>query len=254
MIGLRSLNSAAMCGAGSLIQHTGTVADIKQAGCRSWLCPTAAPGRKAELIRRLRAGRPNKFFTVTSRPDPDQTHEKRREIMGKAWPLLIRRMERHTGRHIPYLAVCEKTPSNGTPHIHAALRCRYVSQRLLSKWWEELTGWKIVDIRQVKNPKKLSIYLTKYFKKDPYKFGNSKRYWNNRDWELPPEPGAAVEEYVKREWKFSTKWVDEIEHAYRVAGYWRSPEEVVPGTRRMLWLLGAARPPPDWSDVWGHYA
>lgn len=49
------------------------------------------------------------------------------------------------------------------PHLHVAMNSNYISQKDLSELWNRVTGGSyIVDIRQIRNPKKSAEYVARY--------------------------------------------------------------------------------------------
>jgi hypothetical protein len=76
-----------------------------------------------------------------------------------------------------YIQVPEFTKS-GLAHKHIILRGSYIEQALLSAWWQEIHGAKIVDIRRIKalhGKGRLANEMAKYMAKE-----NALRYsW---DW------------------------------------------------------------------------
>jgi hypothetical protein len=232
-----------MCGVGSLFHDSAAAVDIKPTGCRSWTCDICAPLRKARCEIQARRGQPTKFLTLTCNPRIGASPADRRKRMGAAFPLLIHRMERYLKIKIEYFAVTEQHKS-GEPHLHILLRCGYVPQQLISKWWNELTGAFRVDIRQIKDKTKAAKYIAKYLNKGLHKFGTSKRYWMSRGWELPPGEGEKPTDWQPRKWSWSKEYADDIEWGYLLRGWWRVPGEIERGVRRLMWPKWGTGPPP----------
>jgi hypothetical protein len=236
-----------MCGVGSLLYDSGTVVDIKPAGCRSWGCDVCAPVRKDLLEIKLRLGRPNRFLTLTCRPRAGQTPNQRRLAMGEAFPLLMRRIHRKTGKKPEYGVIVEATKL-GEPHFHVALRCAYISEHLLKKWWNELVGAFMVKIKAVTNTKGSAKYLTKYLGKDLHKFGNAKRYWFSKGYVLPPQEGERLKEPDPARCSWSVEYPEEIASAYARQGWWLVPEE---NRRSTYTLLSPERYRQSFSNLTG---
>lgn len=236
-----------MCGVGSLVYDSGSVVDIKAAGCRSWLCDTCAPVRKDLLEIKLRLGRPNRFLTLTCRPKPNQTPIQRRLMMGKAFPLLMRRIHRKTGVKPEYAVIVEAHKS-GEPHFHVALRCSYISEHLLKEWWNELVGAFMVKIKAVTNTKGGAKYLTKYLGKELHKFGDAKRYWFSRGYVLPPQEGERLKEPDPTRCSWSVEYPETIAFSYQLRGYYLLPEE---NRRSTYTLLSKERYARSFSSLAG---
>ena len=85
----------------------------------------------------------------------------------RSWRALNMRMRRR-GLIDGYIKVPEFTKA-GRLHLHILFRGRYVSQLLISKWWEEIHKSRIVDIRFVKlnrGKHKIAGYMAKYMSKE----------------------------------------------------------------------------------------
>jgi hypothetical protein len=213
-----------MCGVGSLVYDSGSVVDIKPAGCRSWGCETCGPVRRNRLEILIRLGRPNKFLTLTCRPRPGETPYQRRKKMGEAFPLLMRRIHRKTGVKPEYGVIAEATLKD-EPHLHIAMRSKFISQRLLKKWWFELTGAYMVKIIAVHSVKAAAKYLAKYLGKELHKFGTAKRYWFSKGYVLPPVEGERLEKPDPTRCTWSVEYPEEIAWTYQRRGYYLLPEE-----------------------------
>lgn len=237
-----------MCGYGALIHDSADTAIIKPTGCRSWTCEICAPLRKARCEIIARRGRPTKFLTLTAWNRFGTSPEDRRQRMGAAFPLLIRRMQRYLGEKVEYFVTVEKTKW-GEPHLHVLLRCGYIPQRLISNWWKELTGAFIVHIRKVDDKKNAARYVSKYLNKALEKIGNSKRYWMSRGWELPPEETEEVAEYRVRSWRHSKEDIDDLIFARRLLGWYCIPGESKRGEVTM-WSPGRYRNAFSYLDRW----
>ena len=143
--------------------------------------------RSRQLSREAFLGQPTKFLTLTTNPERGKSPDERARELARAWRLLRLRAMRALGlKNLPFLAVFEKT-KNGEPHLHILLRTGYIDQAWLSDQMKDLTGAPIVDIRSVKDKKKLSAYIAKYVAKDPHRFKGTKRYWSSQDYALPAE-------------------------------------------------------------------
>lgn len=232
-----------MCGVGSLVYDSDGVVEIKPSACRAWSCETCAPARRAKCEIHARQGRPNKFFTLTSNPKRGASPIERRKLMGEAFPLLMRRWERRTGEKPEFNVIVEET-KNGEPHFHVLMRAKYVHWVWLSKWWRELTGAKVVDIRAVKGTRGAARYISKYIGKGLHKFGTYKRYWSSRKWLLPPEAGDQAELWIPKAYRWTRDAIDDVVLSYRVAGWWRVPGVSRDGTIHLLWRLSRPPAPP----------
>lgn len=104
------------------------------------------------------------------------------------WKMLRQYLCRKLGRKgLTFLAIFEKHPTSGFPHLHILLREKYISRTLIKEWWEKEGYGYIVDIRKCHNPRQAAGYVTKYIAKDPGAFEHCKRYWGSHDWDPPKE-------------------------------------------------------------------
>ena len=134
------------------------------------------------------SGKPNRFLTLTSRRRDDMTPDQAAAKLAWAWRLVrLRLMRLHKIKSLPFYAVFEKTKL-GWPHLHILLRSKFISQKLISQWMDELLQSPIVHIVKIDDAKKAAFYVTKYCCKDAHKFGTSKRYWQSKDWRVEPKP------------------------------------------------------------------
>jgi len=129
--------------------------------CQKWprtsFCPTRASKRCFHrILSGLEKGGQFRLLTLTSISGNQEIH--------RCFRILIKRLRRR-GLVKGYIWVVEYTKS-GLRHYHVILRGEYVAQALLSVWWQELTGAKVVDIRWVRSKKGMARYLVKYMVKE----------------------------------------------------------------------------------------
>jgi hypothetical protein len=177
--------------------------------CRAWTCPDCAPGRRNQLIAYAIDGRPNKFLTLTSKRQDGLSPITAARDLARAWRLVRLRLLRHYKLDaLPFVAVFEKTKL-GWPHLHILLRSRFLDQRLISTWMQELTGAPIVHIEALDDPKKAVRYCAKYISKDSEKFGTCKRYWSSRDYRIVPERHKTPRALPSGDWYVQKFRLDE---------------------------------------------
>lgn len=126
-----------------------------------------------------------------------------------------------------YIKVPELS-KNGKQHLHVLMRGSYISQVLLSRWWQEIHKAKVVGITRVKyrrSKRDLAAYMAKYMSK-----ACLWRYSWNWTW---------VWRGFCRDWKNLKRW-------------WRN--EINTGRAGdfkicirlwALWLQGRWKPPPE---------
>lgn len=89
--------------------------------CRSWGCDYCQPKRQYQLRVLARSGAPNRFITLTHRPDLDTHRDRRAHNLAVTWRIIIKRARRQfalpPARRWPL-----KTPIADTPELdHAQL-------------------------------------------------------------------------------------------------------------------------------------
>lgn len=108
------------------------------------------------VISGIERGGQLRFLTLTSAPDSPV------EIQ-HSWRRLYARFRRR-GWMSGYIKVTERTHS-GLLHLHVLYRGEYIPQPLISKWWAEIHGAPIVDIRRAFGRTGAASYLAKYMSK-----------------------------------------------------------------------------------------
>ena len=135
--------------------------------CRKWDCESCGKHHRRRLRRRLLAGEPNSFLTLTVNPALFESSEdafRQASLAINRLFKVLRRRYPHAG--IQYALVWERT-KRGWPHAHILLKAPYLPQALLSREWRRLSGASIVDIRQIRTEGEAAAYVTKYLTKDP---------------------------------------------------------------------------------------
>lgn len=205
--------------------------------CRSWKCSLCHESRKAQLVALARSGQPTTFITLTVNPDWGSGQYERARALADAWRTIVRRAKAKYGyKTIPYLCVFEAT-KKGEPHLHILARVKWISQQWMSQQMDELMKAPVVDIRQVKSPKKIAYYITKYCGKEPHRFDSCKRYWATRDWEVNPFVATAPAGRWDHAWKIERRPLADV------AAGWRQDGLEVEETRHRI--VARWRGPPD---------
>jgi len=209
--------------------------------CNSWQCEHCAPRRRTKLIGQVIDGRPTVLLTLTVSPAVTGTQPERAQKLSHAWRELRRRIRlelalppalqwldtperpitpalaqerraaitqaRRAPAPLPFYAVFEAT-QQGAPHLHIALRPKFIPHAWLSHQMQLLLQSPIVDIRQVHQTRGVARYVGKYLGKDAHKFGTCKRYWQSKDWNLDTtdhslasQPGFLQFHIHKQSWK-----------------------------------------------------
>ncbi len=261
-----------LCSEASMVNHGLDGVRAVSLRCRSWGCPLCHESRKRQLVALAKNGDPDTFLTLTVNPAHGASRFERARELADSWRTIVRLLKRrcrkckeaHRDKYpndhqaqefkgriladglrccygysdLPYFCVFEAT-LNGEPHLHILARVKWISQKWLSNQMNSLMMAPVVDIRRVRNKKKLAYYISKYMGKDPHRFQTCKRYWCTRDWELTqfePEPIPGRWEHswtlvktplaaLADEWRESGREVQQSRHRLLVT--WTGPPEDV---------------------------
>jgi len=155
--------------------------------CRAWTCELCAPTRRKGVICEVAAGHPDRLLTLTMKPSELRTPAEQAAYMSERFRRLIKLMrDRYPNTVWAYFCVFEAHKS-GWPHLHVAMRGRFVPWAWLRDQWCDLTGSTGVDIRMIPDAKRAGSYIAKYLGKDLHKFGTCKRYWCSKAWRIDPK-------------------------------------------------------------------
>lgn len=239
-----------MCGVGTLIYDSGTVVDLKLAGCGKWDCETGAEALLRRLRHIARLGQPTKFLTLTVNPAWGASPEWRRKKMAEAWAIVVKRWQRLTHQKLEYLAWCEEQPGTGEPHLHIFVRGRFLHWSQLLAWWRELAGGSRPQIKAIYNPKQMFRYVKGYLKGGKggiTKYGNCKRYWKSKNYVLP-----EVDERPRKPRPiFTLMDLWSVKRTLRAYSYYAPKGEFAKNHHQAYWLIGDIRGPPDLQFVFG---
>lgn len=152
--------------------------------CRQWTCRHCAQVKIRQLSVKTEKARPNRLLTLTV--DPSLWENPRHAFDGtrRKVPELFRTL-RQRFHPIEYLRVTELT-KRGWPHYHLLVRSPYLPQPVVQKRWLELTGARIVDLRQVKDRLNTYTYLVKYLSK-MHRIGWTERHVSYSKGFFPPD-------------------------------------------------------------------
>jgi len=217
------------CPTGTLQGASGDLVTYHPARCARWRCDDCGPRKARKLAARLARTPTNRLITLTHAPDPSRTPEEILDRMNKAWRTAWKRIRREQGsKAVGYVRVVELTKA-GTPHLHIAVRCAYISQAWLSATWNELTRNPIVDIRAVKSESGMAAYLAKYLTKTAAVL-NNRRKWSASPRFVPPtetptpEPDEIPPTWTFRRGPAAEHWDALIRSGYvEIAGWLKPP-------------------------------
>lgn len=115
--------------------------------CHRWDCDTCAGRRLSKARAQAAAGKPERLITLTTRPREGLSTLTAIKWLRGRWTALLRRLRRNYPR-LEYMAFLELHKS-GWPHLHVLTRGCYIPQRVLSAWWQDLTGSFKVHIQKI---------------------------------------------------------------------------------------------------------
>lgn len=134
--------------------------------CKRWGCRHCGQRKMSSLAMKTRNAKPNRLITLTVWnklfENPREAFDRTRRLI----PVLIRKIRNKFGE-FEYLRILEVT-KKGWPHYHHVVRSKYIPQRWLADSWAEISGAKIVDVRQIKKTKDVFYYVIKYLAKQKY--------------------------------------------------------------------------------------
>jgi len=153
------------CAKGAIIGYNGERGSIKIVPlfCHKWNCPRCGKQKQKLWRSYALAGEPQRFITLTARPQEGKSKREMCKEMKHAFAQLVQKYRRKYGE-FEYLCAWELT-KQGTPHVHILQRGSFIPQADLSKDWCNRTGSFIVDVRKVKSQEQVARYVTKYLTK-----------------------------------------------------------------------------------------
>lgn len=131
--------------------------------CRRWSCRVCSRTKIRRLACAVRTAKPNRLLTLTVDPSLSECPRDAWEATRKKVPLLVRRLRNQFGE-VEYLRVTEVTKA-GWPHYHLLVRSGFLPHAVVKSLWREMTGARIVDLRQVTKSFHAYQYLVKYLSK-----------------------------------------------------------------------------------------
>lgn len=161
--------------------------------CKCWNCSYCGPRRAWRFCRRVaEVGKErglNRLMTLTLDPSKLGAGSVKPGAVWEVWRKFRVYLRRRSGVTLSYVAVLELQKS-GVPHLHVLVD-QFIPQAWISERWEALGGGRIVDIRKVRDFKKVARYLGKYLAKG---FGKrelyrARRYSCSRNIKLGEEKG-----------------------------------------------------------------
>lgn len=175
------------CTPWSLVKQKGKNLWVHPLKCKLWDCQKCAKKKLKQLRWKCLNGKPTKMLTLTARSIPGQTTDEAAQLLVTSFRKL-RRLARKVFKQskIEFIAIFERTAS-GMPHLHILTRMEYVPQRWISLQMMNFMNSPIVDIRQIKNKRMASMYVTKYVTKAPERFKGTKRFWTSFDYVKKPK-------------------------------------------------------------------
>lgn len=185
-------------------------------------------------------GRPNRFLTLTIRPEPNETPENAVKRLNAAWRTLRARICReHKIKTVPHMTVVEKHKS-GMPHLHIFLRCPYLKFDWLKAQMEDIANAPHVFIQHLHAKKRAAAYAAKYCTKADAQIGNAKRYYKARSYETRPPREEEAKNAFWIDWDRLQTPIETLARRRKDAGwstFWESCEHclAIPPPLRCSW-------------------
>lgn len=205
------------CGSQTFVKRHAEVREASVLRCRAWTCDDCAPCRRAQLIAQAHRGQANTFITLTCRKVEGLSPEEAAARLANAWRIIHKRALREAARNpdkvpfpggewpddrygvkpgfpiprqvrlhddrLEYLVVVEAHVS-GMPHLHILCRSAWIGQQWLSMQMLDLLDSPVVFVQRVSARSQVNAYIAKYCGKCAHKFGNTKRYWESKGYQL----------------------------------------------------------------------
>lgn len=160
--------------------------------CKRWSCELCQQQNRWKVIQAIHRGKPTKMVTFTCKHSNYSTPDEAAADMKRGLRALRKRLARHfPNQKFPMLVVFEAHKS-GWPHMHIALRSKFISVKWLQTAWSEILGAWNVDIRPFPKDVRKAAYFAKYLGKDLHHFAGCKRWWRSHDYEV-----EAAEDRIK---------------------------------------------------------
>ncbi len=131
--------------------------------CNQWSCRHCAVRKTRALAYRTEQAQPNRLVTLTVDPALFESPRHAFDATRRQLPEWVRVIRVRFGE-FEYLRVTEVT-KKGWPHYHMLARSAYIPHSVARDIWRDLTGAKIIDLRQVKKTFGCYRYLLKYLTK-----------------------------------------------------------------------------------------
>lgn len=204
-----SLSSDSCCRSALVATNSaGNITRVIPIYCHKWSCPRCGKKKKGLWRSYALAGEPERLITLTCKPDDLLTARQQVKKMKQAFSRLIQRLRRKYGI-LEYLAVWELTKA-GLPHVHVLQRGTFIDQKELSRFWNDLTGAYIVDIKKIASQEQVSNYVMKYLTKAitqmQESFSGIRVIQRSKNWILPKHAPLFKRQHPDagepEEWRF----------------------------------------------------
>jgi hypothetical protein len=208
------------CGETSLLADGPNSKGICKLACNLWTCDECGPTKLAGLRKLIHAGEPTHMLTLTERPSARMTAAEQAQEQTKAWKKFYARLIRHL--KLKGIAYCwhREAQKNGTSHLHILMRLPVeLKKTWIADTWKELTGSFKVDLTTISDQGGIAQYVTKHTAKEPAKFGNCKRYFATRDWDLRKDQEGEPFPDVGALYLLVQQSAAKLQHKYLCLGY-----------------------------------
>ena len=174
------------------------------ARCKRWDCPYCGPQKLGLWQHKLLAGRPERFITITCKPDSFPTPIHAAQALKRAWSRYVDHFRRT--HHDCEYALTLQWHRNKWPHYHILQRGDYIPQRDLSAWMLHYANSPIVDVRAIRSAQGQTHYVTRYCLRDAAQADTTgcqaKRINTSRHYIPDDYAGPGPADYIDWTWSY----------------------------------------------------
>lgn len=182
------------CGAASIVRRSGDVEHVCVFRCKRADRECCADWYRGRLIAKIVGGKPTHHLVLTIRWLPGDDADKAARQLKDAWQSFkLWWNRRNPKKKVVCLETWEAAP-NGRPHLHLAVRTKFLPVKPLRAWMRHKIGSPELKIKPIPDGRAAAGYITKYIGKGADKFRGLARYSCTRDWDQREKPQDPVPE------------------------------------------------------------
>ena len=243
------LRSQRYCGKSCIVGQNleRTKAVIIPMMCKSWGCETCGPRKRAALIARIEAGKPERAMTLTCPVGKFPTPVLAAMAMKAAWRKLVMKIRKVWGP-FEYALVWELT-KKGVPHVHAVTRGGYIAQKWISCEWDKLGIGPIVHITSIEDGRLHATHACKYLAKSNGQSAHVLAPLHvvqfSNGWDLDQEPRTVEDKYPDFVWGWDRRPAREVVRRFQEHDVWLGTVENPDGSFEIKMV---PHPDPDFTE------